>query len=439
MNLSSMMRQHLLRSPLMQAAGIYGAGNLLRQLLPVLLIPVLTRHLTPTDYGTVAMFGVVVNVMLPVVGLNAHGAINRKYFDRSEIDYPAYVFNALLLVGGATAAVAVLLASSGELIARVTELPPPWLWIALVVAAGQSVTLALLALQQAAARPVAYAIVQVTQAVLVSLVTLWLVVGAAQDWRGPVRAQLLGALIFALVSLVLFVRGGWIRMTIDREHVRHVLQFGLPLIPHVLAAVAIQAIDRLIITHYAGLAQTGVYTLGYQLGMVIGLLEDSFNRAWLPWLFQRLQTADESVKRRIVLFTYGYFVAITLCAVALGALAPWLLSLVAPARFGGASAYVIWIALGYAFSGMYKMVSGYIFYAERTGVLAWMTILAAVLNAVTSYLLVPRYGAAGAAYAATVGFAASFLLTWLAAARVYPMPWLGALRGLWGKGGAPVK
>jgi O-antigen/teichoic acid export membrane protein len=347
------------------------------------------------------------------------------------------VFNALLLVAVAAGALAALLLPFGAHIAAITELPRPWLWVALCVATGQAVTLAMLALQQAAARPVAYAIMQVTQAVLVSLVTLWLVVGAAQDWRGPVRAQLLGALLFAAASLVLFVRGGFLRVTVSREHVRHALSFGLPLVPHVLAAVAIQAIDRLIITHHSGLAQTGVYTLGYQLGMVIGLLEDSFNRAWQPWLFERLRTADEGAKRRIVLFTYGYFGAITLCAVALGALAPWLLSLVAPARFGGAAAYVVWIALGYAFSGMYKMVSGYMFYAERTGVLAWMTILAAVINAAMSLMLVPRHGPVGAAYAATIGFAASFLLTWVAAARVYPMPWLGALRGLRPRGGAP--
>jgi O-antigen/teichoic acid export membrane protein len=423
------MLQRLLQSSLFRAASIYGASNLLRQALPVLLVPVLTRHLSPADYGTMALFGVAVNVFTPLVGINIHGAINRRYFDRQRLDLPAYVYSCLVIVAAATAVVALLLWPFGSWAATVSELPLRWLWVALFVASGQMVSTALLALLQAAGKPIPYSIIQIARTTLVAAATVGLVVVFHQDWRGSVWAQALGAGIFAIVGLIGFVQGEWLRPRFGKEHARHALAFGLPLIPHALSGVAIQAIDRLFVSHYAGLGQTGLYSLGYQLGMIIGLLEDSFDRAWQPWLFERLQDADDKAKRNIVRFTYGYFVVIAGGAILLGAIAPWLLSFVVSKQFHGASIHVVWIALGYAFNGMYKMVVGYIFYMERTALIGWLTLSAAAANIGLNWLLVPRFGAIGAAQATTGAFLVSFILTWIVAARVHPMPWMSPLRG----------
>jgi O-antigen/teichoic acid export membrane protein len=243
------------------------------------------------------------------------------------------------------------------------------------------------------------------------------------DWRGSVLGQVCGALAFTLISFGVLASGGWLRARYRPDYIRHALGFGLPLVPHSLSGVVVQSIDRLFVTHYAGLGQTGIYSLGYQLGAVVGLFEDSFNRAFQPWLFEQLKRGDPATGRKLVLFTYGYFIAIAALAIALGAAAPYILSILVPERFQGAYVHVVWIALGFAFNGMYKMVAGYIFYAERTGVLAWLSFAAACTNVLLNFLLVPRYGALGSAYATAIGFFVSFVLTFIVSARVYPMPW----------------
>ncbi|NLK71578.1 MAG: flippase, partial [Clostridiales bacterium] len=83
-----------------------------------------------------------------------------------------------------------------------------------------------------------------------------------------------------------------------------------------------------------------------------------------------------------------------------------------------------WIALSYAFDGMYKMVVNYIFYAQKTYILAWITFLAAGINIILNYLLIKINGAIGAAQATTATFALQFLLTWFLSSRVYKMPWI---------------
>jgi len=422
------MLRRVLRSPLFRAASIYGLANILRQAVPVLLVPVLTRYLTPQDYGTTAVFGVLVSVLTPLTGVNVHGAIGRKYFDREELDFPAYVFNCLLIIAVSTGVIAAIVWLAAVPVAAVSEVPRSWLWAAVVISAAQVVINSLLSLLQVQGRAAAYGAVQIGRTALVAGASAGLVVVARMDWRGAVLGQVIGAIAFTLVSLWLLVRGKWVRVRIEPEYVRNALRFGLPLVPHVLCGVVMAMIDRLFVTHYAGMAQTGLYSLGYQVGALIGLLEDSFNRAFQPWLFEQLKRDDAETKRKIVLFTYGYFVAIALLAIGLGAAAPWILSILVPERFQGAHVHVIWIALGYAFSGMYKMVSGYMFYAERTGALAWMTFASACTSVLLNYLLVPRYGAIGSAYATTASFFVSFALSWMVAVRVYPMPWGLGLR-----------
>lgn len=417
------MLRPLLKSSLFQRAGIYSIANVIRQCLPVLLVPVLTHYLTTEDYGTTAVFGVVGSILAPMVGINVHGAISRRYFDRETTDFPVYVYNCLLIILGSSIGMGLLLWLGAGPISSLSEVPRSWLWAPLAMSIGQVLVASLLTLLQVQGRAALYATIQVGRMVLTSALSVTLVIGFHQGWRGPIVAQAGAGLAFGALALMLLRSSGFVRVRYDREQLLHALRFGLPLVPHVLSSVAAQMIDRLFVAHYDGLGKAGLYSLGYQLGALIGLLVDSFDGAFQPWLFERLGTADHAMKLRIVRFTYVYFAAVALIAVVVGWLAPLVLSYIVPARFHGAQVYVIWIALGFSFDGMYRMVTGYLFYAERTGILAFVSFGSACLNVLLNWLLVPRWGALGSAYATTASFASTFVFTWIAASRVYPMPW----------------
>jgi O-antigen/teichoic acid export membrane protein len=92
-------------------------------------------------------------------------------------------------------------------------------------------------------------------------------------------------------------------------------------------------------------------------------------------------------------------------------------------QFVGSGVFVSWIALGYAFKGMYLMVVNYIFYVEKTQILAMVTFLTAGINCILNYMFIGHYGAIGAAQATTIVYFINFLLVWYLSAKVYPMPW----------------
>ncbi len=110
-------------------------------------------------------------------------------------------------------------------------------------------------------------------------------------------------------------------------------------------------------------------------------------------------------------------------ALGLGILAPPLLSVFLGKTFNESSIYVMWVALGYAFNGMYLMVVNYIFYSQRTKSLAAVTFMTAILNVILNYFLIKKFGAIGAAQATTIVFAIKFIVVFILSAKVHDMPW----------------
>ena len=209
-----------------------------------------------------------------------------------------------------------------------------------------------------------------------------------------------------------------------KEYVRSILKFGLPLIPHVLGAVVITYSDRLFITKMIGLEEMGLYAVGYQIGMVIYLIQNSFNQAWQPWLYQKLKDDNFNDKQRIVKITYVYFAGLVLAVLALTMIGPWIVETMTADEYKDSNQFIFWIALGFAFNGMYKMVGNYLFYLRKTMTIGLITAMTALINIVLNYVLIKMNGPVGAAQSTAVTFFIQFAVVWIISAKTLNMPWV---------------
>jgi O-antigen/teichoic acid export membrane protein len=415
--------KRILKSSLVRSSGIYTISRIVNSAIPFLMMPVLTRYLSPTDYGIVAMFAVLLGIVSPFVGLSLHGAVSVRYFDKSETDLPRYIGNCFMILVASAFLVSVVMWLFAGPISRHSAFPREWLWTVVFVAAAQFVGFVLMTLWQVENKPVRYGIFQNLQTLGNVSLTILLVVGLGKNWQGRIEAQVITLALFALVAGYILYRNGWLKFSYDRSSVNNALRFGIPLIPHALGGMLIVQTDRMFLTNMAGVAVAGIYTVGYQFGSIIDMVASSFNQAYAPWLYKQLNSDDPAIKKRIVKLTYLYFVLILFFAVGLSLIVPWFLTFFVGKNFVGAGKYVFWIALGYAFNGMYYMVTNYIFFAGKTSVLAGVTFLTALLNIAFNYLLIKLNGPVGAAQASALAFFISFILTWVLSARVYAMPW----------------
>lgn len=410
------------------SALVYSFANAFTAAVPILLLPFLTRILSPADYGLVAMFGLLVQLLGAITGLSVHGAVGMRYFERENLDFPRYVASALCVLALSSIVVLVAVLALMPFLEELFGLPRFWLIIGVFASAANFVTQIQLSIWQSARSPFRFASLRIGQALLDLAATLVLVLGLALAWEGRVGAIAFAALLTGTAAMVILARAGWAKLPVDRAYMANAVRFGFPLVPHALGGLLVASIDRLMITNILDVANAGIYFVAVQIGLVINLATDAFNRAFAPWLIESLKIASPQRDRLIVKATYGCFVLLLGGGVFVGLLAPYALDVAVGPEFRAAGELVIYIAIGQAFGGMYYLVTNYVFFAGRTGRLAIVSVSAGLLNVALSYVLLLRYGLVGAGIAFVAAQVLLFAGTFALAAWSHPMPWLSAFR-----------
>ncbi|SHF81032.1 Membrane protein involved in the export of O-antigen and teichoic acid [Modicisalibacter ilicicola DSM 19980] len=405
-------------------AFVYLLSNVINASIPFLLLPILTRQLEPAEYGQVAMFQTLIAALMAFVGLNTDGAANRKYYDsvgRKELSkYLGVCLQVLLLSSFFVFFVFFLFK---EWFSDGLGISPLWIMMAVLASASAFVVRLRLGQWQVRKKPIQYGLLQNTMSFINAAVSIILVVFLTVGPEGAMAGQLIAPLLMSLLSLFLLRKDGLLEISLNKKYVKDALGFGVPLVPHVGGVFLLTAVDRFFINKHLGLESAGIYMVAVQLTMAMGIFFNAFNKAYVPWLYERLKKDDEAQKRQIVKWTYGYFVLAALMALVASIIGPYVVVWFAGEKYAEAGSIIGLLAVGQAFQGMYLMVTNYLFYSKRTGRLSMTTIGSGLLNILLMLSLIPIFGIAGAAVSFALSMSIRFLLTWWVSQKSYPMPW----------------
>lgn len=411
---------------LFSGSATYLAANALNAVIPLALLPVLTRYLTPAGYGELAMFQSLLAGLGALVGVNVAGAIARKHYDPhvERLVLGRFIGACLQILALSAAAIFLAFFLARDFLGSRLGIGADWVLWAVFASGSLAVINIRLVQWQVSRRAASYGAMQVAQSALAMGLSLLWVVALGQGAEGAMGAQVWSAGLFMVISLVLLWKDDLFALLVwDPSALREALRFGLPLLPHTAGIFLLSAVDRIVIQRYLGLESAGAYMVAAQVSLGLALVFDAVNKAYVPWLYERLQRDDPAEKRHIVRLTYqGFVVALALAALAF-ALGPPLVVLLAGPGYSQAADAVGWLALGQAFGGMYLLVTNYVFYSRKTGWLSLATLATGGLNIALLVLLVPRLGIAGAAVAFAMSMAIRFVMTWCVAQRRHPMPW----------------
>lgn len=409
--------------------GIFLASSVLNAAIPFLLLPVLTRVLSPEDYGTISMFAIFLSFTNTFVGLSVHGAINVQYFKLDSSRFAEYVTNCLILLLLSTAFTFIVVSLSGAYLQDFVGIPYKWMLIAVVTSFFQFFITIILSIWVVTGSPIKYGILQISQTLSNAGFSLFLIFIIGLFWEGRLWGQTLTAMLFGVVSFFLIYKSNLLAKPQNtKADIKNALMFGLPLIPHTIGGFLMTSTDRYMIKNLVSISAVGIYMVGLQLGQAMGLLSDSFNKVYSPWIMKNLSDKDLD-KIKLVKSSYFSMAIFLLIGVLWGIGAKIALPILTGDKFAEAGSVIIYMSIGHSVTGLYYIVTNYIFYAEKTVLLAIITFTSAILNIPLTYLLTKFYSIEGAALAFLVLQAFFFLLTWFLSHKVFPMPWFYFLKG----------
>ncbi|MFB3853303.1 MAG: oligosaccharide flippase family protein [Vicinamibacterales bacterium] len=400
---------------------IYGVGDVATSLVSLLLLPVYTVYLTPSDYGVIAMLLTVEAVAKITFRWGVDTAFMRLYYDcadqRARQRLASTLFFFLLAVNGSLLMAAVM--SADWLSELLFDTTAHAVLVALVIAntfaAGFFfIPLQVLRIQERSAEFIALSFARSSGTLVMRLV---LVVWAGMGVAGVVAADVVVTAIFAAGLTRWFAP--LIRPVFSRPVMAEALGFGLPRIPHGIAHQVIGLADRYFLNAYGTLRDVGLYSIGASFGLALKLFLSAFEYAWTPFFLDVMHQSDA---RRIYSTVSTYALTLlVLLVVVLSAAAPDLVRLFTSEQFHGAAAVTPWIALGVMFQGVYILGSIGLIITKRTTVYPLATGFAAVASLSANAALIPRYGMMGAAWANTIAYGTLAAVTVVASWRLYPI------------------
>lgn len=403
---------------------IYSGTNFVTRAIPFFLLPILTRLLTPGDYGILATFTAmmgIVNVIIPA----GNQAVVRGYVDRDKKDfnYPQYVCSSIFISLACFLLLLAIILLLKSLISRALSMPENWLFLLPVIGICFALYKLPAKLYIFKKKALPFSALQISSSFAEIIFSVFLVAVIGLDWRGRVLGITINSMLFSAVGFYILARSKLLDFSINYDYIKDILRYSGPLVLHSLGFTIVAATDRFFLNHLVGLSSTGLYSVGYAVSSILNFFVGAFSMAWIPVLFEKLKKATDGIKLRLVGFTYLYFIVVAAMAVLLIIGAPLFLRVFVGKDFYGALQFVRWLALGFAAHGMYVVVAGYIFYHKKTNILAKIAGLIVVLNIILNYFLIKLNGAIGAAQATSLTFFIRFILVWYFSNKVYPMPW----------------
>jgi len=244
---------------------------------------------------------------------------------------------------------------------------------------------------------------------LLAVIGTYVVIGAEKSLTNLVIANT-SALVFVCIVFAYNTRREWlasVTASLDTQHLKHMLRFGLPLILGGIAFWGLTAIDKIFLRTLASFEELGLYSVAVSFAAAATILQSVFSTVWAPTVYKWASKGEglENVHK-----VSRYILALVVLAFCLAGLLSWVVTFVLPPKYDA----VRWIVVScLGFPLLYTLsettVVG-IGISRRTGFAMLAAASSFAINLVGNWLLIPHYGAAGAAVSTCVSFWVFFVL-----------------------------
>lgn len=410
---------------IMYFSGIYSAVNILNRVISFMLVPILTRALSPFDYGLLSTFSATHSFTWSFVDMGSSSAVSRRFFEvkNDASDFSRYVFNAFLIKLFFVVTLCGILFSLRDFLFKRFNFTSQVIIILICISLFSAVINTLVRLWLAQEKAYKYSIFEFLHSASSTVLSVFLVVAAGLGWMGRVWG--IGAIefIFAVFCMLFLIRNKLLNCKIDFGYIGDILKFGMPEFIYIIGRWAITSSDRFFLNVMVDIPTTGIYSVGYSVASVLDFIAGGVGLAIMPALFNKLKEPSHQSKVRIVQKTYVYFAFLFVLTLLWIVVSPFVLTIIAGKQFEGAVRYIPLVSFAFFFNAVFRVFSLYITYSKKTYYLTYAIIISSLVNLVLNYFLIKRNGAIGAAQSTLISYLVNLLFAWYFAFKAYPMPW----------------
>lgn len=385
-------------------AGVwYTVSSFLTKGMAFIITPIITRLLTQTEYGQYTNYLTWYSIILVFTSLELHSSMTKAYYEYED-KLASYESSIAIFCAGFTLFLFIIVTIFKNFFSTLFDMD----YISLSVLFLSSMFAPALSIIQNR-NQMSYKY-KVSSAL--SLLSAFLYLGGAllcvllfsNKYYGVIIGKNVFAFVLNFILFVIIVVRGH---SIKKEFIKYALLYSLPIILHVFARNLLQSSDKIMIQKMCGETDLSLYGVAYTCGSVVNILLIAMNHAFIPWLFAQMNKSNydriKEVSRYYVLsFAFVMFIVMVFT--------PEIVWIIGGEKYAAAQSSVLPILCSTIFQFIYTMYSNIESYYKKNIWLSVATAIAAVLNIILNYFLIPIFGYFIAAYTTLIGYIVMMLL-----------------------------
>ena len=275
-------------------------------------------------------------------------------------------------------------------------------------------------------KPVLFIIFSTLKLMLQLSLNIYLVVLLHMKVEGVIYSALISGFAMSIILLVYTLKITGLKFSIEKAKI--LTSFSMPLVLTGLVSFFLTFGDRYFLRYYCSMAEFGIYSLAYKFGfLLMFIIVQPFSNHWdsEKYIIMKSPNAKQIFQQTFLAYsmlTIAFVVIISIFV-------KNLLMIMSEQAFWSAYTLVPVVMLAYIFNALVSFTNLGIFAANKTMEITYGTVIGAVAVGVSYFVLIPKFGPAGAAWATVIGFGSRFFYVNWRAQRLYDMelPWAKVL------------
>lgn len=411
---------------------IYAGGRALSQAVGFFMIPIYTRFIAPSGYGSLEMIEIITAVIAMVISLGSADGMSRFYYaQKRQVDRDEVVSTIIIGLGlGAIPIVCFFVGISGYITKIVLDVPDYkfffqlaiiTVWFGLLCELGHTYLRMIYKAKM-------FIFVTTVQLILALSLNIWFVVYEKLEILGIFYSGLITqGSVGVILSMAILKKTGF---KLNFKILYELIRFGLPLVPSRIGLMVGFMSNRFFLRWLGAadpnlaLAQIGLFSLGHKFGVVVNrFVSAPLNSYWGPRRLEMLLAEDvQNTKETIAhVCTYAIFCSVY-AALLLSVGIKDVIQIIAEPSYHGAYVVVPFVALSYVALALENHFNIGIIFKKRTKWSSYITLISLVVVLGWNYFFIPKWGIIGAATSNLAGFAVRLVLVYYVSQRLYEIP-----------------
>ena len=387
---------------------IYGLGGVMHGIIPVVMIPIVTRLMPSSKYiGISDMSTTITSLASAVAMMGMYDAMYRMFFEKEDDGYKKEVCStALQFTLMMSVAVFLIMILFRNQIAQFFFGDKSYAYVvyitatATLVGATNNIIQAPTRMQN---KRKVYLVTNTLAPILSYSISIPLILKGYYVIALPLAAAI-SNLIMEITFGVLNHR--WFRFhRINKKLLHQLLVIGVPLFPGVLIYWIFNSSDRVMITNMINIDASGIYSVGSKLGLVSQLIYTAFAGGWQFFAFSTMKD-DDQVGSNSRIFEYlgiiSFITATFICAWSYG-----IYKLFFTGEYVEGFIVAPYLYLAPLLQMLFQVISNQFLVIKKTWPNLIILASGAAFNIVFNFIMIPQIGIEGAAIASLLGYVVS--------------------------------